>query len=245
MSGLHCYLNCGQRRPTLVAMPIPGMPTLKQILVALEKQVLVGRTYLDTARGLLNADPVLLQASPTFFGLTIDGSLELSQMTVARLYDVTKGTMTVPKMLRRAEMDAGSFQRGTPKEVRQTIANFDMVVAELEPVLAAIRDRRNAWFAHLDPQTITDPQALAARAKVTMPDLENVFKETERILLTMSSLYDGTIGELKYIGSDDYEAALNWIRLAKCAHIEKYEKEFHVKWDGPRPKDCARKGWEL
>jgi hypothetical protein len=36
-------------------------PTLKQILDDLKKQVLVGRTYLDTARGLLNADPVLLE----------------------------------------------------------------------------------------------------------------------------------------------------------------------------------------
>jgi len=76
------------------------MPTLKQILGALEKQVLVGRTYLDTATGLLKADPVLLHVSPTFFGLTIDGSLELSQMTVARLYDETRRTITVPKMLR-------------------------------------------------------------------------------------------------------------------------------------------------
>ena len=82
------------------------------------------------------------------------------------------------------------------------------------------------------------------RAKLTMPDLERVFKETERILLKLSSLYDGTIGELKYIGWDDYEIALNSIRLVKCAHIEKYEREFHTKWDGPRPKDCSRKDWE-
>ncbi len=130
------------------------MPTLKQILGALEKQVLVGRTYLDTATGLLKADPVLLHVSPTFFGLTIDGSLELSQMAVARLYDETRRTITVPKMLRRAEMEAGSFQRGTPQEVRQAIADSDKAVDALEPVLAAIRERRNGWLAHLDPQTL-------------------------------------------------------------------------------------------
>ncbi len=228
-----------------LATPTPEMPTLKQILGALEKQVLVGRTYLDTATGLLKADPVLLHVSPTFFGLTIDGSLELSQMAVARLYDETRRTITVPKMLRRAEMEAGSFQRGTPQEVRQAIADSDKAVDALEPVLAAIRERRNGWLAHLDPQTIRDPKALEARAKLTMPDLERVFKETERILLKLSSLYDGTISsELKYIGWDDYEVALNWIRLAKCAHIEKYEREFDTKWDGPRPKDCSRKDWE-
>ena len=113
--------------------PSPDKLTLKQILGAMEKQVLVGRTYLDMAGGLLKADPVLLHASPTFFGLTIDGSLELSQMAVARLYDETKHTMTVPKLLRRAEMEAGSFQRGTLQEVRQTIAESDKAVDALEP----------------------------------------------------------------------------------------------------------------
>jgi hypothetical protein len=223
--------------------PTPDMPTLKQILGALEKQVLVGRTYLDMAAGLLKTDPALLHPSPTFFGLTIDGSLELSQMAVARLYDETKRTMTVPKLLRRAEREAGSFQRGTPQEVRKAIEESEKAVHSLEPVLSAIRDRRNSWFAHLDPQTISDPKALEAKAKLTMPDLERVFKETERILLELSRLYDGTFGELKYIGWDDYEVALDWIRQAKCAHIEKYEREYG-KSDLPRPKDCSRKDWE-
>ena len=51
------------------------IPTFKQVLDALKKQVLVGRTYLDTAKGLLKADPVLLQTGQTFFGMTIDGDL--------------------------------------------------------------------------------------------------------------------------------------------------------------------------
>ncbi len=41
------------------------------------------------AKGLLESDPVLLQTAPTFFGLTIDGSVELAQMAIARLYDKT------------------------------------------------------------------------------------------------------------------------------------------------------------
>jgi hypothetical protein len=155
------------------ATPTPEMPTLKQILGALEKQVwLEGLT--STRRGLLKADAVLLHVSPTFFGLTIDGSLELSQMAVARLYDETRRAMTVPKMLRRAEMEAGSFQRGKPQEVRQAIAESDKAVDALEPMLAAIRERRNGWLAHLNPQTIRDPKALEARAKLTMPNLERV-----------------------------------------------------------------------
>ena len=220
-------------------------PTLRQILDALEKQVLVGRTYLDTAKGLLKADSVLLQTAPTFFGLAIDGSLELAQMAIARLYDKTRDSMTVPRMLERAEQEAGTFQRGTGQEVRQAISESEGAVLGLESVIASIRERRKGWLAHLDPETIADPKALDARAKLTIPDLERAFKETEEILLKLAALYDGTIGELKYIGGDDYEVALDWIRKAKCAFIEKYEQEFKQNWDGPRPKDCSRKDWEL
>jgi hypothetical protein len=219
-------------------------PTFKQILDALKKQVLVGRTYLDTAKGLLKADPVLLQTAQTFFGLTIDGSLELSQMAIARLYDSTKGTMTVPKMLKRAELEAISFQRGKPPDVMKAIAESEKIVLGLKSVLASIRERRNGWLAHLDPTTIADPKALETRAKLTIPDLERAFRETEDIVLNMSSLYEGTIGELKYLDGDDYEVALDWIRKAKCAAIENYEQKYKEKWNGPRPKDCSRNDWE-
>ena len=60
-------------------------PTLNQTLEALRRQVLVGKSYFNLAKGLLKADPYLLQTAPTFFGLTVDGSLELAQMAVARL----------------------------------------------------------------------------------------------------------------------------------------------------------------
>jgi|SRR5579864_2537851 len=50
---------------------------------------------------------------------------------------------------------------------------------------------------------------MPARAKLTFPDLERGFKDSEEIVLKMSSLYHGTIGELKYVGGDDYEAALD------------------------------------
>jgi hypothetical protein len=63
-------------------------------------------------------------------------------------------------------------------------------------------------------------------------------------LLKLSSLYIGTVGEPKHIGWDDYEVAVTWMRLAKCAAIEMYEGEFHTEWDGPRPKDCSCKDWE-
>ena len=61
----------------------------------------------------------------------------------------------------------------------------------------------------------------------------------------MSSLYEGVIGELRFLGGDDYKSALNWVRKAKCAFIEGFERE-HGKnsWKQPRPKDCSRDPWD-
>lgn len=212
-------------------------PTLKQILDVLKRQVLVGKSYLGLAKGLLEADPAVRDTAPVFFGLTFDGSLELAQMTIARLYDdATRGSVTIRRMLAQAAKEAASFQRG---DVRTAIAKRQAVIAALEPVLQSIRQRRNEWLAHLDPRTVADPASLFAKAKLSFPDLERAFKETEDILLEMSSLYEGVIGKLEFLGGDDYKMALDWIRSAKCTFIENYEKEFHESWTGPRPKNCS------
>ena len=215
---------------------ILGKPTFKQILDAQKHQVLVGMAYLNLAQGLLKADQAILQGAETFFGLTINGGLELAQMTVARLYDKTKGAVTVPTMLAQARCQTSRFRRGTSREVQAAIAKSEKTIRRLEPVLAAVRKRRNEWFAHLDPRTVADPKALSANAQLTIPDLERVLKETEDLLLELSSLYDGTFGDLKFLGGDDYIGALEWIRKAKCAFIESYEKEFGTPYTGPRPK---------
>jgi hypothetical protein len=223
---------------------ILGKPTLKQILDAQINQVRLGKTYLSITKGLLDADAVILQVAPTFFSLTMAGNIDLSQMALARLYDQTKGAVTVRAMLLQARNQANSFQKGNHQQVIAAIAKSEKTVTGLEPVLASIRQRRNEWLAHLDPRTVADPKALSAKAKLTVPDLERAFKETENILRELSSLYEGVIGDLHFIGGDDYKAALNWIRRARCDFIENYEKEFG-RWTGPRPKDCSRKPYDL
>jgi hypothetical protein len=210
-----------------------------QTLEALRRQVLVGKSYLNVARGLLQADPYLLQIAPTFFGLTIDGSLELAQMAVARLFNKTKGAVTIRTMLRDAAEQLSTFQNATPEEAEDVILKSTQRVIVIQPILDAIRRRRNEWLAHLDPRTVANPATLAARARLTMPDLEKAFSETEGIVVEVLARHQGVIGELEFIGGDDYKTALDWIRSAKCTFIENYEKEFHTRWTDARPKDCS------
>ena len=212
---------------------------LKQVLVALSGQILKGRTYLQLAKGLREADPVILNTAPTFFGLTLDGSLELAQMAIARLYDIHAGTVTVTSLLDLAQQEAANFQAAPYADVPSAIRKARADVAALEPILKSIRMRRDEWLAHIDQRTVSDSSALAARAALTIPDLERAFNQTEHIVLELSSLYDSTVGDLRYLGGDDYETALDWIRRAKCSFIEQYERQFGS-WTGPRPKDCSQ-----
>jgi len=217
-----------------------AQPTLKQTLDALRQQVLVGKSYFNLAKGLLSADPYLLQTAPTFFGLTINGSMELAQMAVARLYDKTGRAVTIRTMLRDALTQLSSFKNATAQQAQHAIQASVQRVAAIEPILRSIKRRRDEWLAHLDPRTVANPGALAATAQLTMPDLEKAFVETEKTIVELYALHEGAFGDLEFIGGDDYEVALNWIRSAKCAFIENYENEFRTRWTDARPRDCTK-----
>jgi hypothetical protein len=224
---------------------ILGKLTLKQILDAQKNQVRIGKTYLNLAQGLLRADSAILQGASTFWGLTINGGLELAQMTIARLYDKTKGAVTVPAMLVQARSESSQFQHGPRKDVDAAISKSEETIRRLDSTIVAVRIRRNEALAHLDARTIADPKALSEKAKLTVPDLEKVLKETANVLLELSSLYDGTSGDLRFVGGHDYKSVLEWIRKAKCASIESYEKEFGATYPGSRPKNFTLDNFKM
>ena len=85
-------------------------PTIDQILTSLKHEVLFGGAYLTIAKGLAGADPVVLRSSSAFFGLTLEASLQMSQMFAAKLYDKTSGAVTVESLLAEAELKAGTFK---------------------------------------------------------------------------------------------------------------------------------------
>lgn len=219
-------------RPKPIDKPVP---TIDQMLDSLKKEVLAGRASLGIAVGLREADPVVLQTAPTYFGLTHDGCLEISQIYAAKLYDTTSGAITIKSLLSAAQQQIESFKNGKPKEIAIAVSKARAEIGNLKEPLESIRKRRNESLAHLDPNSVMNPLDLSTTAKLTIPDLERVFDGTEKILLDISSLYDGTSGELKFLGGDDYTMALNYIADAKNAQADKYEAEFKEPWPNRRP----------
>jgi hypothetical protein len=199
-------------------------PTIDQMLARLIDEFLRGRTALSIATGLTAADPAVIQTAPVFFGLTHDGLLELSQMYAAKLYDTHRGTITVEFLLTESEQHHKLFKNGQPDEVLDAVSKCRTQIASLAAPLASIKERRNKALAHLDPDFVADPQALNKTAILTIEDLKSVFDETERVLRKIDTLYSGPSGELKYLGQNDYEMALELIADAKCAEAAQYEK---------------------
>lgn len=211
-------------------------PTIDQLLTSLIHEVLCGKAYLEIAKGLAGADPVVLSTSRTFFGLTLQASLQMSQMFAAKLYDKKAGTITVISLLHAAEFYAGVFKHGTQQEVCDAVKGAQKRMAELLPILTAVRNRRNQAIAHLDPKTVTEPKALETEAKLTVKDLEKIFAETGAILNEFSRLWKDTTAVMEFIDDDDYTMALDLIADAKHAQVDKYEAEFKQPCPFPRPK---------
>jgi hypothetical protein len=214
---------------------------LEQVFSAIEREILNGKTYLAISkalRHLIEADLRVFQAAPTFFGLTADGGLQLAQMTVARLYDKSfpHKTVTIKRMLRQAELEIGSFKHGEKHEVTAAIEDAQRVIAGLQPILDKIKHRRDKWFAHLDVKIVRDPQEINAKANLTIPDLDDVFRETEKIVTALGRLFDGAVGEIRYMGGDDYIGLFERVRHSIDTETRQFAELLHKDSpDGPAP----------
>lgn len=217
-------------------------PTVGEILTSLKHEVVFGKAYLGIAKGLGEADSVVLGTAGTFFGLTVEACLHMAQMFAAKLYDETRGAVTVKSLLKAAQSQAGTFKHGTAQEVSTAIKEAETRVAGLVAILKPVKDRRNQSLAHLDPRTVIDPAGLAQRAKLTFADLGKVFDESGAILNEFSRLWEDMTTVMTLVDGTDYTGALSRIAEAKHIEADKYEAEFKEIAPFPRPK-TSRNPW--
>lgn len=192
-------------------------PKLEEILIALKREVAFGRTHLGISLAIRRADPVVIHTAQTFFGLTHDAHLAIAQMYAAKLYDKTKGSLTVRSLLIEADRLAGRFSHASAEEVRTLIGAAKARLDKFEKTLSAVEKRRNEYLAHLDIKTVADPTALDSEAMLTIDELDELFVETGNILNEISQRYDGTLSFLELTDSSDYETVLTLIAEAKRA----------------------------
>lgn len=209
--------------------------TLNQIFCALEHQILFGKTHLAISKGLTKAEPKVYGAAPTFFGLTEVGGVHLAQITIARLYDRSLNTVTVPAMLYRAALERAKSAFADESTVTEAILDCCRRVIALQSIRASIRTNRNKWLAHLDEATVRDPHALAKNVGLTIADLDRAFEETEVIVTKITRLFDNVHGPIRFLGGDDYEAVLRHIRRSQDAERKELDAIFEAEFGHPPP----------
>lgn len=204
-------------------MDKPGklVPTIQQIIDRLINEFRRGNTALQIANGLLAGDRGLLERAPVFFGLTIEGNLELAQIYAGRMYDRTKGAITVKILMQRCREQAKHFNHGTESQVLSALSWCADAVESIRPTLESITKRRNKALAHLDPQFVANPTYLNTAAALTIPDLVTVYDTTEKILQRLDAVHSGTIGPLTFLGPDDYRIVLDLLAESRDKNTEK------------------------
>jgi HEPN superfamily AbiU2-like protein len=217
----------------------PSHETFSKVLNRLTEFVVLGKTNLRIARGIsrdVMTDPVIADAAPVFWGMTLTSHLDIAQLVAFKLFDTRNGTMTIEYLLDRAAECSDSFQKATPSDVAALIVESRSKIASIAVSLEPLRKKRNRILAHMDPTIISNPQHLAKVCAVTFADLDLIFKIAGEILNSLNVAYRDTGTWMELSGGDDYESIVQLIVDAKHAMVDRFETEFGETPNFARPK---------
>lgn len=198
-------------------------------------QVLMGNAHLELWRNLskrLGSDPKRLaaNASPTFFGMTLESHLNTTILHAARIFDTHPDSLNIHTILKRADTDKGSLSPEAAETLTEGLQVAKIELPKLESALKAVRTRRNKTLAHLDPMVVSRPDEVAKNSEITVQDLRKIFVVAWDILNEVSVHYWDLSASIDLVGVDDYETALDLIESGKKRQRAEYEAEF-----GPFP----------
>jgi len=191
---------------------------LETVIETLHEEFLAGRTHLWVYRGLYDelvaGNIELFDAAPAFFQLTIKGNILEAYRHLWRLLDRDSRSVSVWHLL-------SVVKKASPKKFRYASGRRPSDLArkgrkQLVAHKKSIRKlwtRRNKILAHLDRQTVLNPQAVERLASVTLGEMEQLYKVIGDILVEIGVAYDGIIRSKEIVNRDDFR------HLLKIAHI--------------------------
>jgi AbiU2 len=180
------------------------MSKLDDVLLALAKEVVMGRSHLWNWWCLcliLNRKPELLQKGPVFLGLTLKAHINESWLSLAKLYDKTPHTITIASVIELAEKHAGQFKTSSPEEVRQLLKHMRreaaVIKAELWNNSNPIGVYRREVIAHMSQARLGEGGLAVLQAAAANPDsirtsTDDLYRRTQDMLNNISVAYDGT-----------------------------------------------------
>lgn len=136
---------------------------------------------------------------------------------------------------------SSKFPHATETEVLSCRAESETTISNLEPLIRALRSRRNNFLAHLSPTHAFEPHQLRQATEITLPQIKEVLHKGGMIVNQFLQMWNKSVNQLSTFGSDDYKKILSSVSKQLCAEIKAHEAEFRT-YDPsrlPRPRDCS------
>jgi len=205
------------------------------LLDRLAQEVFLGRTHLWIWRYLNNAlveKPNVGKEARCFFTLTLRAHSDEAFMHLARLFDTTKGSVSLRTLPKLARSNATMFQEMKGQQVlSQLLPEQEHLIHELEAAAKPVKRRRHTLLAHLDPQAVTNFEGLAKEAMVTVGSLEKLYQGAGEVVNAFSRPYRNSMNAMELVGWEDYKRVVELVERGIAAEHEEFEK----RW-GPAPK---------
>lgn len=103
----------------------------------------------------------LLAVASTFFLQSLRAHWNEACLGIAKMFDRHKDTATLWSMLEQAKAQAGAFSELSPSQVRQSCAQWEKKVRQIESKCGLLKERRNKVIAHLE----LTPEGKVSRAR--------------------------------------------------------------------------------
>jgi hypothetical protein len=182
--------------------------TIQQLISWLGTQVMFGRAHTEILRGLLVADPSIQKVAPRFMSMTMDAHAEESMKCLNHIFDKRSDCLTIGVLLDLALAKAGTFHYGTPQQVKDLVKRSRVAISSVEPLLKALRTRRNETGAHSARRPLTDPDGYIEAGKLKHEDIDKLFDVAAEILSEISQLHCGRTWNLRLPDESDYKQVL-------------------------------------
>jgi hypothetical protein len=103
---------------------LPIMAGFREEFERVRNQVVMGNAHLELWRSLskrLGSDPKRLaaNASPTFFGMTLESHLNTAILHAARIFDTHRGSLNIHTILKRADAGKTSLSPEAAKSLSE------------------------------------------------------------------------------------------------------------------------------
>jgi hypothetical protein len=149
--------------------------------------------------------------------MTTDAHAEASMLCLHRIFDRKRDCLDFEMLFEISLQRPKEFRFGTILEVRQQVHRSKARIQSIEPLLKALRVRRNETVAHMGTRGLLDPEAYVEAGKIKHKEIDQVFDLAATILREMLQLHSGADLATTLNDEGDYEAAIELLTLGLAA----------------------------